>query len=75
MKSVMILLRCPAVGLSGAQRRNHTLPTEYGCMMLVGLSMDHIEDCTTVQSRPLVRSAFCPTKIEHTSGLTLQAAV
>ena len=27
-----------------------------------------------VQSRPLVRSAFCPTKIDHTSGLTLQAA-
>ena len=24
-----------------------------------------------VQSRPLVRSAFCPKKIDHTSGLTL----
>ena len=24
-----------------------------------------------IQSRPLVRSAFCPMKIDHTSGLTL----
>jgi len=24
-----------------------------------------------LQSRPLVRSAFCPMKIDHTSGLTL----
>ena len=24
-----------------------------------------------VQSRPLVRSAFCPKKIDHISGLTL----
>ena len=27
-----------------------------------------------LQWSPLVRSAFCPTKIDHTSGLTLQAA-
>ena len=24
-----------------------------------------------IQSRPLVRSAFCPKKIDHTNGLTL----
>ena len=26
---------------------------------------------TSIQSRPLERSAFCPKKFDHTSGLTL----
>ena len=35
------------------------------------LRLRFLDPKTMVQSSPLVRSAFCPMKIDHTSGLTL----
>ena len=41
----------------------------------VGVLTRQVGMVVRIQSRPLVRSAFCPMKIDHTSGLTLHPSL
>ena len=39
------------------------------------MSVSWVVECFQIQWSPLVRSAFCPMKIDHTSGLTLHPGI